>query len=119
MDHLPSVVEPYQPIEVLYLGNSKYDGLDFRGYPTKQHWQVGALLEGDLQGRTATQASQFLQTWLYFGMICKALVLNEGDHIPWDDFTRTDLSNQRIIPTALLPDLLTTLTANLTSIIVD
>lgn len=113
MDHLPSVLEPYQSIEIPYLGGKRYDGLDFLGYPARQHWQVDALLGGDLQGRTATEAAQFLQTWLYFGMIREALTFNECDSIPWDDFVRVNQSGQSIISTKRLPDLLTALIAKL------
>lgn len=111
MDHIPSVLEPYQPIEVPYLGGKRYDGLDFLGYPARQHWQVDALIEGDLQGRTPIEAAQFLQTWLYFGMIREALTFNEGDQISWDDFVRVNQSSQSIISTSRLPDLLTALIA--------
>ena len=112
MDHLPSVIEPYQPIEVPHLGG-RYDGLDFAGYPFRQRWHVETLLAGDLQGRTAIEAGQFLQTWLYFGMIREALTFNEGDHIPWDEFVCWNQSSQGIISTQALPDLLTSLIARL------
>ena len=111
MDHLTSVSEPYQPIEVPYLGGKRYYGLDFLGYPARQHWQVDALIREDLQGRTPTEAAQFLQTWLYFGIICEALTSNEGDQIPWDDFDSVNQSNQSIISTRGLPGLLTALIA--------
>ncbi len=113
MDHLPTVLEPYQPIEVPYLGGKRYDGLDFLGYPARQHWQVDALIEGDLQGRTLIEAAQFLQTWLYFGMIREALTFNADDQIPWDDFVRVNQFGQSIISTTRLPDLLTTLITNI------
>jgi hypothetical protein len=109
MDHLPSVPEPYQPIEVPYLGGKKYDGLGFSGYPARQRWQVDVLLEGDLQGRTPTEAAQFLQTWLYFGMVREALAFNESDQISGDDFIRVNDSGQGIISTRKLPELLTAL----------
>jgi len=111
MDHLPSVSEPYQPIEVPFLGGggSIYDGLDFAGYPARKQWQVDDLLAGDLQCRTPIQAAQFLQRWLYFGMIREALTFHGREEIPYDDFVRTDQSDQSIVSTRRLPELLTAL----------
>ncbi|KAK4951667.1 hypothetical protein LTR66_013831 [Elasticomyces elasticus] len=64
MDHLPTVVNSYDPIAIPYLGGNEYDGLDFGGYPERQNWQISALLGGDLQGRTRVEAARYLQTWL-------------------------------------------------------
>jgi hypothetical protein len=112
MDHLPNVLEPYQPLEIPYLG-WRYDGLDFAGYPFRQCWDVDALLTGDLQGRTPIEAGQFLQAWLYFGMICEALRFNAGDQIPLQEFVCWNQSHQMIISTRRLPALLTILIARL------
>jgi len=49
MDHLPTVATPYQPVYIPYLGGDEYDGLDFAGYSTKQHWQIEYFLKGDVQ----------------------------------------------------------------------
>lgn len=117
MDHLPTVSTPYQPVSIPYLGGDEYDGLDFAGYPTRQHWQIEYLLQGDvhkgnlqrddLQPRTLVEAAQFLQTWLYFGMLHEALILLGDDRPHLRDFVRVgDDSQQEYITTWLLPELL-------------
>ncbi|KAK5011676.1 hypothetical protein LTR28_009141 [Elasticomyces elasticus] len=109
MDHLPAVVNPHDPITIPYLGGNEYDGLDFGGYPKRQNWQINALLDGDLQGRTHVKAAQFLQTWLYFGMLHVALRLSEDDQIHLGIFIRIDgRSRQKFITTHQLPHLLQT-----------
>lgn len=107
MDHLPAVADPHEPIYVPYLGGLEYDGLEFCGYPTRQAWEVSRLLEGDLQGRTATEAAQFLQTWLYFGMLHESLSLDIDDRFQLGDFVRFDEERQeKLISTRPLPELM-------------
>src|SRR5436190_12720401 len=105
MDHLPKVKDRHEPIDIPYLGGEKYDGLDFGRYPGRQNWQISLLIDGDLQGRTALEAAQFLQTWLYFGMLHEALHLTEDDVIDLKDFIRIDdKSRQKFITTHQLPE---------------
>ena len=107
MDHLPQVNDPYAPLDIPYLGGRQYDCLNFSGYPTRQKWQINRLVNGDLQGRTDTEAAQFLQTWLYFGMLHEALQLDEDDRIDLNGFVRTDAKSQKkFITTHQLPELL-------------
>ncbi|KAK4951156.1 hypothetical protein LTR66_013862 [Elasticomyces elasticus] len=109
MDHLPTVVNSYDPIAIPYLGGNEYNGLDFGGYPERQNWQISALLDGDLQGRTHVEAAQYLQTWLYFGMLHEALRLFEDNHIQLSIFIRIDdQSHQKFITMHQLPRLLQT-----------
>src|SRR5215471_17037450 len=107
MDHLPPVEDPYKPIRVPYLGGKEYDGLDFGRYPLRQNLQVDLLVSGNLQGHTAIEASQFLQTWLYFGMLHEALRLVEFDRVNLNGFIGSDEKSQiRFITTHQLPELL-------------
>ena len=107
MDHLPSVVSPFDPILIPYLDGEEYDGLDFSGYPSRQSWQVNLLAKGFPQGRTALEGAQFLQAWLYFGMLHEALRLVEDDRIPLQAFIRFDEGLQRkYITTSQLLELL-------------
>jgi hypothetical protein len=103
MEHLPSLEQPYEPIQIPYLGGPIFDGGDFAGYPARQNWNTQLLLQGQLQGRTASEASQFLQTWLYFGMLNEALKLEESDIVDLSGFTRTDsVTGEQLITTAPL-----------------
>jgi hypothetical protein len=117
MDHLPSLLDPYEPIVIPYLGRKEYDGFKFAGFPTRQGWDIDLLSAGDLQGRTIVEAAQFLQTWLYFGMLYETLKVREDDHDPpllIDDFLRVDEKSKKvIITTAVLPTRLESLFSEL------
>lgn len=109
MEHLPPVANPYEPIQIPYLGGPEYDGLDFAGYPTRQNWDTDRLLVGDIQGRTAIEASQFLQTWLYFGMLHEAIRIEESDMADLSVFIRLDSETQRaFITTSSLNEIMST-----------
>lgn len=107
MDHIYGILDPYEPIVIPYLGGQEYDGFEFARFPTRQGWDVDLLTAGDLQGRTIVEAAQFLQAWLYFGMLYETLKVCEDDHDPpllIDDFLRVDeVSQQVIVTTAVLP----------------
>jgi hypothetical protein len=107
MDHLPTVLNPHRPIQVPYLGGGDYDGQPFAGYPTRRGWNIELLLQGDLQERTRAEAAQFIQTWLYFGMMYELLVLDDGHQIRVEKFIRVDeLTRRRLVMTRKLPELL-------------
>src|SRR3954471_8364892 len=108
MDHLPPVSTPYQPISIPYLGGPPYDNLGIEGYPARRFghgYQVSALQQGDLQGRTELETAQFLQTWLYFGMLYEAYRLSDDHHVNYRDFVRADEAGKEWITTACLPEL--------------
>lgn len=94
MDHFPPVSNPYDPVEVPYLGG-EYDGKDFQGYPARQSLDLPKLQEGDCQGQSAAEIACFLQTWLYFGMMHGVL----GISIPVVDFVRVGDSHKRLVTT--------------------
>lgn len=103
MEHLPSVSLPFEPILIPYLGGPLYDGLPYPDYPKRCGWDISSLLNGDLQGRTRDEASQFLQTWLYFGMLYEAFRLY-SDHLDQNDFIRVDtVPGMKYVTTAHLP----------------
>lgn len=103
MEHLPSVVLPFEPILIPYLGGPSYDGFIYSDYPARCNWDISSLLKGDLQGRTKDEASQFLQTWLYFGMIYEAFRLY-FDNPDQNDFVRADsVSGLKYVTTVRLP----------------
>jgi hypothetical protein len=112
MDHLPRVSNPHEPIDIPYLGGPLYDGRDFEAYPASQQWDIERLQDGDLQGRSSAEAAQFLQSWLYFGMLYEAFRLVESDHVNLTEFLRTDELSQKkyiwCVTTARLPGLFRT-----------
>lgn len=72
MDHLPSPTQPYQPLRVKFLcrkEDDEYDHGGFDGYPTRRRVDVNRLMKGDLQDQSAHHFSNFLQQWLYFGVL--------------------------------------------------
>ena len=83
MEHLPPVSHPYKPVEVPYLGGA-YSGDDFAGFPEQHGWDICLLQEGNLHGRDSQATAQFLQTWLYFGLLREVL----GFEIMMGDFIR-------------------------------
>ena len=94
MDHFPPVSNPYNTVQIPYLGG-EYDGEGFAGYPARQRWDLGKLQAGDLQGRTMAEAGAFLQTWLYFGMMHGVL----GVHMRTTDFVRVGDFKKRFVTT--------------------
>lgn len=98
MDHYSPISNPYRPVLVPYLGG-QYDGLDFAGYPSRRNWDIGRLEEGDFQGASRRDAAQFLQTWLYFGLLHEVLNIP----IAVTDFFRPEGPQDYVITTAKLP----------------
>jgi hypothetical protein len=107
MDHLHEAPDPYERIVIPYLGGKVGDVFEFARFPTEQGWDVDLLTAGDLQGHTIVEATQFLQTQLYFGMLYETSKVREDEHdsvVLIDDFFRVDgKSNMVILTTVLLP----------------
>ena len=82
----------------------KYDGDDFLTYPERAGWDVSTWKwstpeEGfDLNGRTVSEMSAFLQTWLFFGLLASVT----GCRISADDFVKENPRGQRFITTSRL-----------------
>ena len=101
MDHYAPISNPHRPVRVPYLGG-QYDDLDFAGYPSRHNWDIDRLREGDFQGASRRDAAQFLQTWLYFGLLHEVLDMP----IAAADFFRPDGPQEYVITTAKLADYL-------------
>ena len=101
MDHFPPISHKHNPINVPFLGG-EYDGEDFNGYPGRQHWDLDKLQTGDLENRNTADAGQFLQSWLYFGMMQEVL----GFRVPTADFVRGSVSKKRFVTTHKLREYL-------------
>lgn len=109
MEHLPFVKNPYEPISIPYLGGPEYDGLEFADYPARRfggNFLFPKLLTGDLQGKTELEIAQFLQTWLFFGMIYEAYRLSEDHFVDQRSLVRVDpVTTVEYITTVGLPRL--------------
>jgi hypothetical protein len=80
MEHLPPALDPYSPICVPYIGESKYDNLDFAGYPHRLKIDIDLL---------AGFPGLFIpETWLFFGRMCEILSMD----IQMKELIRTDES---------------------------
>jgi hypothetical protein len=99
MEHLPPVTNPYNPIFVPYIGDCEYDGLDFAGYPARRGFDIEGLLKGDFKATSSDQVASFLQTWLFFGLMCEILGVKLGTAY----FVRTDEYGNKWITTEKLP----------------
>ena len=71
MDHLPLPVESVvsEPMRVPYYGGIFDDG-PWSDFPTRQGWDLDALLRGDIGHHTVPDFTEFIQTWLYLGFLC-------------------------------------------------
>lgn len=72
MDHILSPANPCGPVRVKYLCKSKheeYDHGDYHGYPERRGLDARKLSKGDLQGSSSAEVANFLQQWLYFGIL--------------------------------------------------
>ncbi|RDW91443.1 hypothetical protein BP5796_02608 [Coleophoma crateriformis] len=102
MEHLPPVLEPYQPLYVPYIADHDYDADQFSTYPHRQGWDIESLQAGNFQGRSPAEVASFLQAWLYFGMMSEVTKLE----IDSDAFVRVDDVGKKWLTTEKLPELL-------------
>lgn len=87
MDHLnfPAIKDPaHPPMEVPYLCNEPYDGLDFESYPARMgyHQLVSVDHSDEFYKQVNSNFLPFLQNWLYFGFLEAVL----GTHMRIEDF---------------------------------
>ncbi|KAJ9496431.1 hypothetical protein H2202_008094 [Exophiala xenobiotica] len=82
MDHLPSVTNPaFPPLQIPYLrtDNSpvlEYDNQGFSDFPFRAGFDKTSLFEGRLRTDLAQQdqpVAEFVQQWLYFGLLSAAM----------------------------------------------
>ena len=73
MERLLPVKHLYQSISVPYIGEYKYDGLDFAGSPSRNQLNLDRPEAGNVRGFPFFGVSAILQTWLYFGAIDEIL----------------------------------------------
>ena len=105
-DHLPHVENPaYPPVKVPFLGIF-YDGGNFSSYPESKGWITELLIWGYLSGRPRGDAESFLQSWLFFGVLCEVFGIM-GIELDQGDFVRSDAQGKLWITTRALRDYIT------------
>ncbi|PVH97881.1 hypothetical protein DM02DRAFT_683758 [Periconia macrospinosa] len=73
MDHLPTPLNATPPIEIPFVANIEWDGMDFETFPSRHGFAVdadGNLLLDDID---AHRLASVLQSWLYFGLLTDLL----------------------------------------------
>ena len=78
MDHLPLPSAPLiKSLTIPFMSNEPYDGGDFMNYPTRKGWHVPEsdspylLKRYGIEIQSDHEVGSFLQTWLYFGLLCE------------------------------------------------
>lgn len=104
MDHLPtSAGKP--PIEIPYLCRDMYDGGEFATFPQRRGWHLETLLfkELSLSKVPKDEATSFLQSWMYFGLLYHVFQPIPVNFDPFD-FVRQDHNGRQLITTRKLPE---------------
>lgn len=103
MDHLPPVSNPnFPPVEIEYLKSRgepsvlEYDNQGFTDFPARAGWDKTHLLQGnflpDFQQNTRPVA-EFVQQWLFFGLLSAAMNHHYDMETILQDFTTTSPSS--------------------------
>ena len=106
MDHLVTACPHFAHIEVPYLFDEScpfiYDNQLWSEYPERVGWDLKTFHDADFTngGRNTThQASAFLQTWLYFGIMHAVT----GVPVNTNDFIRINDHRKHVVSTTYLP----------------
>ena len=77
MDHIPLPQASAIEFDVPLWTHRAYEGGDFETYPTRTGWKLKlvdiprAFYRNDLQVTNDAEVAAFLQSWLYFGLLCE------------------------------------------------
>ncbi|KAJ9604147.1 hypothetical protein H2200_011670 [Cladophialophora chaetospira] len=100
MEHLPRVADPaLPPIKVPYLDKREWGDNTYASYPRLRGWDKERLLGGDFSQHGPRKTEEFLQTWLYFGMLKEVFAVK----IDSRHFVRSNRLGERFITTKHLP----------------
>lgn len=110
MDHIPLPAGCSRAnLEVPFLVQEQFDGLDFAGYPQRRGWPTRrlslltmAICKGEASGDEILSARAFLQSWLYFGFLESII----GQRVDVSKFITRNNQGRQILNTARLPELL-------------
>ena len=114
MDHVRLPKDPAGPsIQVPYLCAEEYPGVSFHVYPAFKKWTLADIFYrpqwtreapfGDDQTfdrRPIAEATSFLQSWLFFGLVTTIL----GPNVSVQDFIAQNASGTAVITTRKLPE---------------
>ncbi|KAK6067825.1 hypothetical protein SCUP234_11436 [Seiridium cupressi] len=111
MDHLPTPIDGERPVVHFYAHHRPYSPNDFYRIPHEYEYDdFEDLLENGLrEGMDPSDASQFLQSWLFFGLLsiflgkdinCEDFAGNIGENL--NDFPQVEDESQIINPTLML-----------------
>ncbi|EXJ59097.1 hypothetical protein A1O7_06528 [Cladophialophora yegresii CBS 114405] len=125
MDHLDRPANPVKDqFKIAYLCLAPYDGGDFLTYPSRRGFDDMGVLEGDFTRKSPigkdepvgiTLVQSFLQSWLFFGLLCEVYKVigrpfHQRDYISEDSLlVRGDGQGRgltRRVNTSALPELL-------------
>lgn len=110
MDHVPVPANCSRiPLEVPYIAQDEFDGLDFKDFAVRRGWTLPQLSQVALAASTGNAsesdkapAAAFLQSWLYFGLLDSML----GRHVDPSTFVRPNADGKPILDTKRLPEVL-------------
>lgn len=114
MDHVRLPENPVGPsIEVPYLCAEEYPGISFQNYPAFKRWTSADIFfrpqwtreppfgdDETLNRRPIEEATSFLQSWLFFGLLASII----GPNMIAQDFISEDASGKAVITTRKLPE---------------
>ena len=100
MDHLPYIQHPHDALKIPDLGGEEYDSRGFFDFPDRYGWSDERLSQSLLQVEAKLKAEQFLQTWLFYGLLSEIM----GVSVPRGHFSRADTDGQRWVTTKRLPE---------------
>ena len=125
MDHLDRPTNPSRDqFKIAYLCLAPYDGGDFLTFPSRRGFDNADVLEGDFSRKSPEGSAEpvglirvqsFLQSWLFFGLLCEVhkvigTPFNQRDYISQDSLLIGSNGRQRgsirTINTRALPGLL-------------
>jgi hypothetical protein len=78
MEFIPRVQNPKHPqlkIPLLVKEGKEYTPGNFCTYPERCGFDLNALIQGELNGKSWEDVTSFVQAWAYFGMITEILKL--------------------------------------------
>jgi hypothetical protein len=101
MNHLPSASGEYPDIP--FILTEPYDNQGFFDFPTRKGYNKQALLtRGDVGNHSTEDFTSFIQSWLFFGLLCEAF--DSTWEIVLEKFVRINDAGRKCVDTRRLPE---------------